>query len=74
MRRRIINIRTLWDDPVCIYGRMASIVVLLYVFHVDRAAHAWDLVYVFGVIEQIRIFTQKLFVALEMNSINLHPK
>lgn len=45
--------------------------MLLYVCHIHRAAHAGNLVYVFGVIEQIWIFTQVFFVALEMNSIDL---
>jgi len=71
MRRREVCIGTDGDNSIWVDGRMASIVVLLYVIHVDRAAHAWNLVYVFGVIKQIWIFTQELLVALEMNSIDL---
>jgi hypothetical protein len=44
------------------------------VLHIDRAAHARNLVDVLGVIEQIRIFPDELLVALEVNSINLEKK
>lgn len=51
---------------------MASVVVFLDMFHVDSGTHARDLEDIFSVIEQIRVFPEKLLVALEMNGINLH--
>jgi hypothetical protein len=62
------------DNPVGVYGWMASVVVLPYVLHIDRATHARNLVDVLGVIEQIRVFPDELLVALEMNNINLENK
>lgn len=46
--------------------------MLLDMFHMDSATHSRDLVYVFGIVEQIWVLAKKLFVALEVNSINLH--
>lgn len=43
-------------------------------FHLDCARHVWDLVHVFGAIEQDLIFVLDFFfffVALEMNSIHV---
>lgn len=67
----VIDVRACRDDPVGIYGRMASIVVLSYVLHVNRAADARNLVDVLGVIEQIGVFPEEPFVAFEVDSINL---
>jgi hypothetical protein len=70
----VIDVGPCRDNPVGVYGWMASVVVLPYVLHIDRAAHARNLVDVLGVIEQIRIFPDELLVALEVNSINLEKK
>lgn len=55
MRGRIINVGANRNDPIGIDRRMASVVMPLDVLHIDCARHAWDLIYVFGVIEQIGI-------------------
>lgn len=74
MRRGIIYVGTSRDDPIRVYRRMAPIIVFLYVLHVDRGAHAWDLVYVLDVVEEIWTLAQEPFVALEVNSINLRKR
>ena len=70
----VIDVGACGDNPVRVYGRMASVVVLPYVLHIDRVADARNLVDVLGVIEQIRVFPDELLVALEVNSINLEKK
>ena len=45
--------------------------MLLDVLHIDCAAHSRELIDVFRVVEKIRILTQELFVALEMNRVDL---
>lgn len=55
MRRRIVNIWANRDYPEWIYRRVATIVVALDVLHIHRAAHAWNLVNVLGIVEQIRV-------------------
>lgn len=72
MRGRIICIRTKRNDSKRINKRMASVVVVLDMFHDHGATHARDLKNIFSVIKQIRVFPDKLLVALEMNSINLY--
>jgi hypothetical protein len=67
----VVDIGACGDNPVRVYGWMASVVVLPYVLHIDRAADARNLVDVLGVIEQVRVFPDELLVALEVNSINL---
>lgn len=57
MRGRIIDIRAKRDDPIWIDRRMASIVMPLDVLHIHSARHAGNLIYVFGVVEQIWIFS-----------------
>lgn len=71
MGSRVVNIWALRDDPIRIDRRVASIVMLLDMFHVYSAAHTWHLENVFSVIEQIRVLAKKFLVALEMNCINL---
>lgn len=71
VRSIVINVRARGDNPVGIYGWMASIIVLPYVLHVNRAANARNLVDVLGVIEQIWVFPEEFLVAFEVNSINL---
>jgi len=51
---------------------MTSIVMILDVVHFHSAAHAANLVYVFDVVEQIWVFSYKLLVAFEVNSIYLY--
>lgn len=58
MRRRVINIGAKRDDSKWIDGRMASIIMLLYVLHMNRATYPLDLVYIFGVVEQIWVLPQ----------------
>jgi hypothetical protein len=70
----IIDAGACWDNPIRVYGWMASVVVFPYVLHINRAAHARNLVDVLGVIEQIRVFPDEFLVALEVNSINLENK
>lgn len=74
MRRRVINIGAKRNDSKRIDSRMASIIMLLYMFHMNRAAYPFGLVYVFGVIEQIWILSQQFLVAFEVNCINLNFK
>lgn len=70
----VVDVGTCRDNPVGIYGWMASIVVLPYVLHVDCATDPRNLVDVLGVIEQIWIFSEELLVALEVNCIHLEKK
>lgn len=58
MWRGIVDIWTLGNDSERIDARMAPIVMLFDVFHVDRTAHAGYLENIFGVIKQIWIFTK----------------
>jgi hypothetical protein len=62
------------DDPVGVYGGVASIVVLPDVLHVHCAADARDLIDVLGVVEQVRVFPEELLVAIEVNGINLSKR
>jgi hypothetical protein len=50
---------------------MASVVVLLYVEHVDCVSNAVCLIYIFGVIEQIRVLMDQPLVAFEMYIVDL---
>jgi hypothetical protein len=47
----VVDVRSSGDNPIGVYGRMASVVVLPDVLHVDSAANARDLVDVLGVVE-----------------------
>lgn len=71
MGSRVVYIWALRDDPKRIDRRVASIVMLLDMFHVYSAAHTWDLENFFRVIEQIWVLAEKFLVAFEMNRINL---
>ena len=71
MGSREVYIWALRDYPIRIDRRVASIVMLLDMFHIYSAAHTWDLENVFRVIEQIHVLAKKFLVALEMNCINL---
>lgn len=71
MRSIIIDVWAHRDNPVWIYGRVASIVAFSYVLHVNRAANTRNLVDVLGVIKQIWIFPDELLVAFEVNRVNL---
>ena len=55
MRRGVIDVWTMRDDPKRVNRRVASIVMLLDVIHVHGATHTRDLKYIFRVVEQIRI-------------------
>jgi hypothetical protein len=55
MRRRVVDIGAVRDDPEWVYRRVASVVMLLNVFHVYGATHAVYLVNVFYVVEDIRV-------------------
>lgn len=72
MGRRIINVWSKRNDSIWIDGRVTSIIMALDMLHIDSASHARDLIYVFGIIEQIRILSKQFLVALEVNSINLY--
>lgn len=74
MWRGIIYIRAERDNSECIDNRVASVVMFLDVIHVNGVTHAWDLIYVFREIEQIRVLTNHLLVALEVNDIDLSKK
>lgn len=67
----VVDVGASGDNPVGVYGRMASVVVLPDVLHVDSAADARDLVDVLGVVEQVWVFSQELLVAFEVNGIDL---
>lgn len=56
MKRRVIDIGAVRDDPEWVYRRVAPVVMLLNVFHVNSATHALDLVDIFYVVEDIRVF------------------
>lgn len=55
VRRRVVDVRSLGDDPERVYRRVASVVMLLNMFHVHSATHSTDLVDIFYVVEDIRI-------------------
>lgn len=71
MRGGEVNAWAQRDDPERIDGRMAAVIMPLDVLHVDRAAHARDLVDLLGVIEDIWVLSQQLLVAFEVDGINL---
>lgn len=58
MWSRVVNIGTLRNDPEWIDGRMAAVVMVLDVLHVDSAANSGDLENVLGVVEDVGIFAQ----------------
>lgn len=53
-----MDVRTLGNDTKWIDGRMASIVMLLDMFHVHCTAHPSNLENILCVIEKIRVFAQ----------------
>lgn len=57
MRRRVVDVWPVRDDPERVYSRMASVVMLLNVNHVHSATQALDLVDVFYVVENIRVLS-----------------
>lgn len=71
MRQRVVNTGASRDDPKWINRRMASVVMPLYVIHVNCAAHTGGLKDVFGVIEEIWVFTHHFLVALEVDRVHL---
>lgn len=71
MRRSVIDVWSMRDDPKRVDRRVASIVMLLDVIHVNRATHTGDLENVFRVVEQIRILPYEFLVAFEVDCINL---
>lgn len=72
MRSCIVYIWTTGNNSKWIDGRVASIVMLLDMLHMDSATHSRDLIYVFSIVEQIWVLAKELLVALEVNSINLY--
>lgn len=72
MRRSVIDVWSMRDDPERVNRRVASIVMLLDVIHVHCATHSGDLENVFRVVEQIRILPYEFLVAFEVDRINLH--
>ena len=67
----VVDVGASGDNPVGVYRRMASVVVLPDVLHVNAAANARDLVDVLGVVEQVWVFPQRLLVAFEVDGIDL---
>lgn len=74
MRRSVIDVWSMRDDPERVNRRVASIVMLLDVIHVHRATHSGDLENVFRVVEQIWILPYEFLVAFEVDRINLHQR
>jgi len=74
MRRSVIDVWSMRDDPKRVDRRVASIVMLLDVIHVNRATHTGDLENVFRVVEQIRILPYEFLVAFEVDCINLDQR
>jgi hypothetical protein len=70
MRRRIINSGRQRDNLVRI-DVFVTIIMVPNVIHVDRLCNAGNLVYVFRVVEKIRIPPNRLSAALEVNVINV---
>ncbi len=66
-----INIWTDRDNAMRVDWWMASVVVLLYVEHVDCVSNAVCLIYIFGVIEQIWVLMDQPLVAFEMYIVDL---
>jgi hypothetical protein len=68
---RIVNVRAERNDSKGIDSGMTSIIMPLNMLHVNSATHARNLEDVFGVVEHIRVISEQLFVAFEVNCINL---
>lgn len=56
MWSRVVDIRTLRNNPERIDGRMAAVVMVFDVLHVDCTANSGDLENVLGVVEDVGIF------------------
>lgn len=54
---RVVDIRTLRNNPERIDARVAAVVMPLDVLHVHRAANSGDLEDILGVVEEIGVFT-----------------
>lgn len=74
MGRRKINIGAKRDDPKWIDRWVASVIVFLDMLHIDSATHAWNLEYVFSIVQQAWVLAKELFIALEVDCINLKGK
>jgi len=69
--RGVVNCLPHGHDAEGVDGRMAPIVVVLDMVHVDSAADAGVLKQVFRVVEQIGILTDEPLVGLEVDKIDL---
>ena len=53
-------------------ARVTAEVMVLDVLHVHGFSYPGELVYIFGVVEQVWVLTYELLVAFEVNHIHLH--
>ena len=66
-----VCVRSNGDNTKWIDGRMATIVMLLYVVHIHCIWDSWNLINILSIIEQIWILPYQLLVAFEMDGIHL---
>ena len=68
-----INVHTtaLWNNRVVVQNRVASEVVSLDVIHIDTLIHSGHLIDVPYVVEQVGVFSDKLFIGLEIDHVDL---
>ena len=71
VRGPIVYVGSNGDDTKGIDGRMATIVMLLYVVHIHSVRDSWNLIDVLGIIEQIWILPYQFLVAFEVYGIHL---
>lgn len=67
----VVNRLTHWDNAEGVDGRMAAVVMLLDMVHVDSATDAGVLEQIFRVVEQVGILADELLVSLEVDDVDL---
>lgn len=72
MRRRVVKIGANRNYSVWVESRMAAIVMLFYMEHVDSVCHSGDLENVLCIVKEVLVLAQKFLIALEINSVHLH--
>lgn len=74
VRGREVGVGADGHDPELVDGRVAPIVVLLDVVHVDRVPDGLHLEQLLGVVEDVGVLADALLVALEVHHIHLGTK
>ena len=68
-----VNVHTTarWNDRVVVQNRVASEIMSLDVVHVDTPIHSGHLINISYVVEQVGVLSDKLFVGLEIDHVDL---